>query len=172
MALPPFGMLSALYPNYWFFPSPKTVQKIIGGEVQDPDITNTCTIRLSHAMNGAGYPIPEFWRGVTNRRGANRRYYIIRVADFRTWMERRFGAPTVELGKKDGQAIDRKQIEGFRVCVRDRLHRRRRATPRGTSTSGTATASATRCPRDRTTSLARPGVSLWHDESRATTAPV
>ncbi len=117
MALPSFGMLSVLYPNYWFFPSPKAVQKIIGGEVQDPDITNTCTIRLSHAMNGAGYPIPERWRRVTNRRGANKRYYIIRVADFRSWMESRFGAPTVELEKSGGQAIDRKQIEGFQGVI-------------------------------------------------------
>jgi len=117
MALPPFALLSATYPNYWIFPSPKAVQKMIGGEVEDPDITNTCTIRVSHAMNGSGFPIPQHWRKVTNRRGANKAYYIIRVADFRGWMETRFGTPDVDVRKQGGDAFDRKKIEGYQGVI-------------------------------------------------------
>ena len=116
MALPPFGMLSALYPNYWFFPSPKTVQKLIGGEVQDPDITNTCTIRMSHAMNAAGVRIPEFWRKVTNRRGANKSYNIIPAwADFRSWMESRFGAPSSNSGRRLARPSIASRSRAFRA---------------------------------------------------------
>ena len=168
MALPPFGMLSALYPNYWFFPSPKTVQKLIGGEVQDPDITNTCTIRMSHAMNAAGVRIPEFWRKVTNRRGANKSYYIIRVADFRSWMESRFGAPSVELRKKAGQAFDRKQIEGFQGVIAFEIGFSD-ATGHFDLWYGDRFSHEGAAGQDYFARAAR--VSLWHDGTLNTTAP-
>jgi hypothetical protein len=168
VALPPFGMLSALYPNYWFFPSPKTVQKLIGGEVQDPDITNTCTIRLSHAMNAAGVRIPEFWRKVTNRRGANKSYYIIRVADFRSWMESRFGAPSVELKKKAGQAFDRKQIEGFQGVIAFEIGFSD-ATGHFDLWYGDRFSHEGAAGQDYFARAAR--VSLWHDGTLNTTAP-
>lgn len=169
MALPPFGLLSALYPNYWFFPSPKAVQKLIGGEVLDSDITNTCTIRLSHAMNAAGFRIPEFWRKVTNRRGANKSYYIIRVADFRSWMESRFGAPTVELEKKDGQAFDRKQIEGFKGVIAFEIGFAD-ATGHFDLWYGDRFSHEGSAGHDYFGRASR--VSLWHDGIRTTTAPV
>jgi hypothetical protein len=51
MTLPPFKLLAAHYPDYWKYPTPSEVQKYIGGEANDADISNTCTVRMSHAMN-------------------------------------------------------------------------------------------------------------------------
>lgn len=169
MTLPSFGLLSTAYPNYWLFPSPKTVQKLIGGEVQDPDITNTCTIRMSHAMNTSGVAIPRFWRKVTNRRGANKSYYIVRVADFRDWMESWFGAPTIDVRKTVGQAFDRKQIEGFQGVIAFEIG------------FADATGHFDLWFQDRFSHEASAGkdyfalasrISLWHDGSRVTSAPV
>ena len=169
MALPPFALLSASYPSYWIFPSPKTVQKLIGGEVQDPDITNTCTIRLSHALNGAGVAIPRNFRAVTNRRGANKAYYIIRVADFRGFMESRFGPPNVDLRKQAGGTFDRKQIEGYQGVIAFEIGFR------------DATGHFDLWFQDRFSHESSAGkdyfalasrISLWHDGTRTVSAPV
>lgn len=54
MPIPGFDLLSHAYPDYWKYPQPEAVRKMIGGEANHADITNTCTIRLSHAMNAVG----------------------------------------------------------------------------------------------------------------------
>jgi hypothetical protein len=169
MALPPFGLLSTAYPNYWLFPSPKEVQKLIGGEVQDPDITNTCTIRLSHGMNAAGIPIPRVWRQVTNRLGANKRYYIIRVADFRTFIESRVGKPAFDLQKKAGDAFDRKQIQGLQGVIAFEIGFRD-ATGHFDLWYGDRFSHEASAGKDYFALATR--VSLWHDGSRTTSAPV
>src|SRR5262245_33335329 len=99
MKLPDFDLLSREYPDYWKFPEAKDAQKHIGGETKDRDISNTCTIRLSHAMNLSGAPVPAVWEDITNRRGKNKKYYIIRVKNFRSWMEYTFGKPDYDFQK-------------------------------------------------------------------------
>lgn len=169
MALPPFGLLATAYPNYCVLPAPKDVQKMIGGEVQDPDITNTCTVRLSHAMNGAGVRVPKHWRSVTNRKGANDRYYIIRVADFRSFMESRFGPPTTDFRKKQGSTFDRKQIEGleggiaFEIGFSD-------ATGHFELWFGDRFSHEHSAGKDYFVLASR--ISLWHDGSRTVKAPI
>jgi len=169
VTLPPFGLLSTAYPNYWLFPAPKDVQKMIGGEVQDPDISNTCTIRLSHAMNAAGVPIPKHFREVTNRKGANDRYYIIRVTDFRAFMETRFGAPTTDFRKKQGNAFDRKQIEGFQGVIAFEIGFTD-ATGHFDLWFGDRFSHEQSAGKDYFALASR--VSLWHDGSRTVSAPV
>jgi hypothetical protein len=112
MKIPDFDLLSREYPDYWNFPKPEMVRNYIGGETKDRDITNTCTIRLSHAMNASGAPIPRVWDDIVNRRGKNKKYYIIRVKNFRTWMEHTFGKPDHDFQKKTGTAFDRGKIQG------------------------------------------------------------
>jgi hypothetical protein len=169
MALPPFGLLSTAYPNYWLFPNPQAVRKLIGGEVQDPDITNTCTIRMSHAMNAAGIPIPQFWQRITNRRGSNKRYYIVRVTNFRSWMEHTFGAPSLDFRKTGGEAFDRQRIKGFRGVIAFEIG------------FTDATGHFDLWYQDRFSHEDSAGkdyfalasrVSLWHDGSRSQSAPV
>ena len=112
MKIPDFDLLSREYPDYWNYPKPEMVRKHIGGETLDRDITNTCTIRMSHAMNAAGAPVPAFWDGISNRRGKNKKYYIIRVNNFRTWMGHTFGKPDFDFQKQAGAAFDRSKIQG------------------------------------------------------------
>ena len=54
--LPPFGLLWANHPTDH---DPEAVKRMIGGRVNLPWITNTCAIRMSHALNHAGSPIPK-----------------------------------------------------------------------------------------------------------------
>ncbi|MBK5294387.1 MAG: hypothetical protein JJE04_22235 [Acidobacteriia bacterium] len=119
MKIPDFSLLSRNYLDYWNFPHPDGVRKLIGGEANDSDITNTCTIRLCHAMNASGFPIPRIWsrdpetqKPITNRRGKNGKFYIIRVANMRTWMLHQFGKPDIDFKKKPGDPFDRSVIEG------------------------------------------------------------
>jgi len=117
MKIPDFDLLSREFPDYWNYPQPEMVKKLVGGGVAAKDITNTCTIRLSHAMNAAGVPVPAFWEGITNRKGNNKKFYIIRVKNFRTWMEHTFGQPDFNFVKKPGTAFDRKQIQGRKGVI-------------------------------------------------------
>jgi hypothetical protein len=117
MAIPDFKLLSAGFPDYWKYPEAADARKFVGGEAMESDITNTCTIRLSHAMNSVDVPIPRFWMKVTNRRGKNGKYYIIRVKDFRSWMEHQFGKPDMDLSKKPGASFDTKAIQGSQGVI-------------------------------------------------------
>jgi hypothetical protein len=117
MPIPDFDLLAREFPDYWKYPDPAEVRKMIGGGVNDKDITNTCTIRLSHAMNAAGATIPRIWQTVTNRRGKNGQYYIIRVVNFRPWMAFQFGEPDYDFVKKPGDAFDRGRIKGAQGVI-------------------------------------------------------
>ncbi len=112
MAIPDFSLLRRTYLDYERYPQPAEVRRLIGGEVNDSDITNTCTIRMSHAMNEVGHPVPLLWEGITNRRGANKKYYIIRVINFRPWMLSKFGKPDLDFTKEPGKKFDRSAIQG------------------------------------------------------------
>src|SRR6201986_4082433 len=79
-----------------------------------PFIFIACTIRMSHAMNMNGAPVPKTWEGINNRRGKNGKYHIIRVKNFRSWMISQFGNPDVEITKETGKAFDRSLINGLK----------------------------------------------------------
>ncbi len=116
-SLPKFDVLSKHYLDYWNYPQPEAVKKLLGGDLLDRDIKNTCTVRLSHSMNLNGVPIPKKWGAVSNRRSKQGLYYIIRVKDFRTWMRQTIGAPQIDVAKKPGAAFDRKSIKGFEGVI-------------------------------------------------------
>jgi Type VI secretion system (T6SS), amidase effector protein 4 len=129
MPIPDFDLLAREFPDYWKFPDPAEVRKMLGGGVNDKDITNTCTIRLSHAMNAVGATIPRIWQTITNRKGKNGQYYIIRVVNFHPWMEFQFGKPDLDFHKESGKAFDRKRIRGYEGVIGFHPERRARARP-------------------------------------------
>jgi hypothetical protein len=90
--LPPLGLLWANYPTD---PDPESIKRMIGGRVDLPWITNTCTIRMSYAFNRAGSPIPRKHPSLTTVRGGDGLWYAIRVREFKRYLEREFGAPGV-----------------------------------------------------------------------------
>ncbi|MEN9397012.1 MAG: hypothetical protein RLZ81_1542 [Pseudomonadota bacterium] len=122
MNLPSFEQLAAHYLDYWNYPNPQAVKRLVGGDANDADITNTCTIRMSHAMNASGAAVPQVWgvsqgKPIVNRRGHNGRYYIIRVSNFRTWMDHRFGKPKLDFTKRPGGEFDRATITGYQGVI-------------------------------------------------------
>jgi len=98
--LPTSAQLHAAYPNYR---DSRFVKQLIGGAVDDtgqgPDkewIGNTCTIRISRALNGAGAAIPRSFHGLTTIRGGDGLRYAFRVREFFPFMEGTYGAPQVD----------------------------------------------------------------------------
>ena len=116
MAIPDFLPLSMNYLNYWFF-TPESVKSLIGGEVDSPDITSTCAIRMSYALNRCGVKIPSRWESISNRRGKDGDFYIIRVVNLRTWMTSSFGQPDYDFRKSSKSEIDRNQFKGLQGII-------------------------------------------------------
>lgn len=83
------------------------VKRMIGGSVDVGWITNTCVVRVSRAFNLAGHPIPKSAHDeiltVSGRDGAQ---YALRVKEFRKYLTRRYGPPTVSHRYPDGEGGD------------------------------------------------------------------
>lgn len=86
-SLPPFGLLWANYPTDR---DPEAIKRKIGGRVNLPWITNTCTIRVSYAFNHAGSPIPRRHPSLSTVEGGDGYWYAFRVREFRRYLEQEF----------------------------------------------------------------------------------
>lgn len=89
--LPPFQRLWDNYPSEH---DALAVKKAIGGKVNAPWITNTCTIRLSRAFNYAGQPIPAHFPGLHTVAGADGKAYAFRVSEMSKYLASRYGHAT------------------------------------------------------------------------------
>lgn len=99
--LPVFTKLWDNYPNSH---DTAAVKKEIGGNVDAAWITNTCTIRLSRALNYAGSKVPAAFPGLNVVRGADKLFYAFRVKEMNKYMTAHFGASThTSLGGADGR---------------------------------------------------------------------
>ena len=90
MKLPDFRTLWLGYPRG----SSTEVKAKIGGRVNYDWITNTCTIRTSHAFNYSGAKIPQGYEGLGTTNGADDLRYAYRVAEFRRYLLAEYGPPT------------------------------------------------------------------------------
>lgn len=72
------------------------VKKLIGGQVDADWIENTCTIRLSRALNYSGQPIPPNFPGLNVVRGGDGMWYAFRVRELRHYLEQRYGKPSFQ----------------------------------------------------------------------------
>ncbi len=86
-SLPPFDLLWANYPDDR---DPEALKRRIGGRVDMPWLTNTCTIRMSHAFNQAGAPIPRRHPSISTVQGGDGLWYAFRVREFVRWLEREY----------------------------------------------------------------------------------
>ncbi|MEZ4463841.1 MAG: T6SS effector amidase Tae4 family protein [bacterium] len=89
MALPDFRLLWLGYPHG----ASTEVKARLGGKLAYDWITNTCTIRTSHAFNMAGAPIPKKYNGLNVIQAPTGLYYAYRVAEFLRYMLAEYGAP-------------------------------------------------------------------------------
>jgi len=89
-----------LWDNYPGKQTADEVKALIGGGVNASWITNTCAIRMSHAFNVAGAPIPGNVAGLVTVRGGGKFAsfrYAIRVAEMRKYLEAKYGKPTFKI---------------------------------------------------------------------------
>jgi hypothetical protein len=103
--IPAFKKLWANYPGG----EADEVKKHIGGGINADYITNTCTIRISRALNMGGYPLAlpftlKNGEKMVTVSGAKGERYAIRVAEFREYALKMFGKPSLihSNGKADG----------------------------------------------------------------------
>ena len=83
VSVPAFGLLWANYPTDH---DPEAVKRMIGGRVNLPWLTNTCTIRLSYAFNRAGSPIPKRHPSLSTVEGGDGHWYAFRVREFKRYL--------------------------------------------------------------------------------------
>lgn len=80
---------------------------MIGGRVDLPWITNTCTIRMSYAFNRSGSPIPKRHPLLTTVAGGDGYWYAFRVREFHAYLVHELKAPDVS-----GTAQSKHDFEG------------------------------------------------------------
>jgi hypothetical protein len=91
--LPTWDKLFAAYPGD--AESSPDFRARVGGDVDNDSYTNTCTLRLSEAFNGAGAPIPAHHPGLLAVKGADGRFYAFRVAEFKKYLISAYGQPDI-----------------------------------------------------------------------------
>lgn len=94
--IPDFDKMWAAYPHG----EAKAVKRLIGGSVNADYITNTCVIRVSRAINGAGGTLPitmDLGKGLRllTVKGGDGKRYALRVREFQRYMELTHGKPAV-----------------------------------------------------------------------------
>ena len=89
--LPAFARLWQNYP----IEAKEAVRRRIGGQVNDERLSNTCTIRLSRALNYSGHLIPRSARGLHTATGGDGLHYAYRVREMRPYLEAVYGPPHI-----------------------------------------------------------------------------
>jgi hypothetical protein len=111
--LPPFKELKRNYLGPSTSPlSVSEVGQIVGGKVKtniadpaQPDYKNTCTIRVSRSLNYSNQPVQRIAEARVNS-GADKKWYIYSVLDFRAYMERIYGPPDITRKGKPGKITE------------------------------------------------------------------
>ena len=88
-ALPPFSELWSNYPQG----DSDTAKAAIGGALNLPWVTNTCVIRVCHALILSGFEISSA-HGLNTAKGGNGKRYGFRVREFETYLRAEVGSPT------------------------------------------------------------------------------
>lgn len=97
--LPTMSSFSAAYPKHKDpqYITPLQMYTKVGGDVlsmynsNPPKFQNTCALRISVALNGAGINIPA---GTDRFKGADGKYYFLSAEALLKWMKKTFGTPT------------------------------------------------------------------------------
>lgn len=93
----------------------------IGGAVDADWITNTCTIRLSRALNYAGDAVPvgpkQSAKGLHTVKGADGMNYAYRVAEMRQYLLKRYGKPTIDRSSSGSSGVDKAPFTGKKGII-------------------------------------------------------
>ena len=91
-SLPPFTDLWSNYPRG----ESETAKAAVGGNLDMAWVTNTCVIRVCHALILSGFEITSA-HGLTTAKGGNGKRYGFRVAEFEKYLRAEVGAPTLTM---------------------------------------------------------------------------
>ena len=119
-SLPNFELMVAHYPGDGLIAD--IVKKQIGGNVNSPDIDDTCIVRVSRSLNYTGHSIPPWTEPFRTRKGSDGRWYGLRVKEFWPYMVKQFGNPTVHSSTPNidrGLFLNKRGIIGFKVAFAD-----------------------------------------------------
>ncbi len=89
--LPTFTSLWTNYPNG----TSSEVKAKVGGNINMAWVTNTCVVRMSHAFNKSGAPIPSSHAGLSTARGGNGGRYAYRVTEFKKYLDSVYKSPDI-----------------------------------------------------------------------------
>ena len=117
-----YAALWMAYPDYINYPDPEEVKKMIGGDVDDSWITNTCAVRLSRALNYNDLLVPGTFAGMHTVKGGDGKRYAFRVREIRKWLEHSLGKPDFDLKKKQGADFDKSAIASARGIIGFDIH--------------------------------------------------
>ncbi|MEO1656126.1 MAG: type VI secretion system amidase effector protein Tae4 [Pseudomonadota bacterium] len=75
------------------------INKLVGGHVELNDFENMCAVRMSRALNYAGWPVPPHYKHKVMKTfsvgGADKKWYMFRVRELRNYLIRELGKPDV-----------------------------------------------------------------------------
>lgn len=119
----PSRKYSLLYANYPKQDDSAQVKKLIGGHVDAAWLgRNTCTIRLSRALNYPGHLIRARQPGLATISGADHRWYAFRMQELKRYLTHLFGQPTLSATKGPGNGVDRSAFSGRRGIIAFDIH--------------------------------------------------
>ena len=93
ISLTNFDLMWQAYPNPGG--EAEDAKSTIGGNADADWIENTCVIRMSRSFNYSGQPIPKRARGLSTVSGRDGMRYAFRVREFRAYLRRNYGQPTL-----------------------------------------------------------------------------
>lgn len=94
--VPSYDLLAKYYPDHIGM---QAVKVMIGGHVNQPDVTDTCAVRMSRALNYSGMPLPHNKRGLLTVSGADHLWYAIRMQELKAWLYQKLGPPDIVAAK-------------------------------------------------------------------------
>jgi hypothetical protein len=98
------------------------VRKYVGGEVNNPQYENTCAIRMSASLNYSGLAIPANAPGLYVVKGADKKYYSLRMRELAKWLSVRLGPPDVAVIKPQNGTISRSSFAGMSGIISFDIH--------------------------------------------------
>jgi len=110
------------YPDYINYPTPESVKELIGGNVNDDWIANTCAIRMSRTLNANGLPVPGNFAGLNTVKGGDGKRYAYRVRELHAWLDHALGPPDFDTKKKEGDAFDKTKLASMKGILGFDIH--------------------------------------------------
>jgi Type VI secretion system (T6SS), amidase effector protein 4 len=93
------------------------VKHRIGGAVDAAWITDTCTLRLSRALNYSDQPVPHGFAGLRTVAGADKKWYAYAVLEMEQYLRTTYGHPQMSRGAAGALGVSTTSFSGKKGIV-------------------------------------------------------